>query len=254
MAQKRQKYQSKRSITTLGRSLSRLVALIVAILVVAMATYLGLEFRDRVIASNAAEERSQAMGLSSEEVTDEEKDAHTVDGVDKPKLISIPATGVDRARVQEIGLLQPGSSGSQQMDAPVNVHDVGWYNCQINPVASKACSNYVSPAGINNTEVAAVMDGHSCSGNGCVFDGLQNLQSGDEIILTMGDDSTITYVVDRVDIVDLADMDMKQAMSVFQPGVPGLNLITCDGSWSSVDSRGVRTMDQRVVVYSSIKL
>ena len=251
--QKQHQSQSRRSAGNWLQSLARLFSIILAIMIVAMSTYWGMKFYEEWQNKQAETERNEQLGLSHDEVTDEEKANHAVDGADKPKLLSIPAAGVQNARVQEIGLLSPSSNGSQQMDAPQNVHDVGWYNCQINPIESKRCANYVSPAGTNNLSKAAVMDGHSCSGDGCVFDGLVNLKSGDEINVTMGDDSVVTYVVDYVQVVDLADLDMEQAMTVYQPGKAGLNLITCDGSWSSQDSRGVRTMDRRVVVYSTIK-
>ena len=233
--------------------LSRIVAIILAIMIVAMATYWGLKFYEEWQNRRAEDERTQQMGLSHDEVTDEDKANHVVDGADKPKSLSIPDANVDNARVQEIGLLQPSANGSQQMDAPQNVHDVGWYNCQINPVESKRCQNYISPLGVNNTDQAAVMDGHSCGGGACVFDGLADLKPGAEIIVTMGDDSQLTYIVDYVQIVDLSDLDMTQAMTAYQPGRPGLNLITCDGAWNSRDSRGVRTMDRRVVVYSTLR-
>lgn len=236
-----------------GKSIARIFSVMLAILIVAMATYWGMKFYEQWQDKQAESERTSQMGLVDDEVTEEDRANHTVDGADKPKLLTIKTAGIDRARVQEIGLLQPSSSGSQQMDAPQNLHDVGWYNCQINPVESNRCSNYVSPAGVNNTSDAAVMDGHSCSGNGCVFDGLADLSAGDEIEVTMGDDSVVTYVVDYVQTVDLEDLDMKQAMAAYQPGKPGLNLITCDGSWTSRDSRGVRTMNRRVVVYSTMK-
>lgn len=251
--QKRRSSSTRKQSSGWLQSLARLFSIILAIMIVAMATYWGMKFYEQWQNSQAESERNEQLGLSHEEVTDEDKANHTVDGADKPKLLSIPAAGIQDARVQEIGLLSPSSSGSQQMDAPQNVHDVGWYNCQINPVESKRCANYISPLGDNNNQTAAVMDGHSCSGNGCVFDGLVDLQPGDEIIVTLGDDSQVTYLVDYVQVVDLDDLDMDQAMTAYQPGKPGLNLITCDGSWSSRDSRGVRTMDRRVVVYSTKK-
>lgn len=251
--QKQTRSQTKQTNGGWLQSLARLFSIVLAIMVVAMSTYWGMKFYEQWRDRQAEAERNEQLGLSHDEVTEEDKASHTVDGADKPKLLSIPAAGIQDARILEIGLLSPSSDGSQQMDAPQNVHDVGWYNCQINPIESKKCANYVSPLGVNNTEQAAVMDGHSCSGDGCVFDGLVDLSAGDEIMVTMGDDSVITYVVDYVQVVDLADLDMEQAMMSYQQGKPGLNLITCDGSWSSQDSRGVRTMDRRVVVYSTIK-
>ncbi len=255
MTQKPRKKSSKHlpSTNRVQGGLSRFFGVILAVLVVAMATYWGLKFYQQWPNSQAANERNQQLGLVDDEVTDEDKANYTVDGADKPKLLNIPAAGVENARIQEIGLLSPNSNGSQQMDAPQNVHDVGWYNCQINPVAGKACDQYISPVGGLNTQTAAFMDGHSCGSDGCVFDQLDQLKPGDEISVTMGDNSIVTYVVDGVQVVELADLDMNQAMKSYQPGKAGLNIITCDGAWSGTDSRGVRTMNHRVVVYSTIK-
>ena len=148
--QKQHQSQSRRSAGNWLQSLARLFSIILAIMIVAMSTYWGMKFYEEWQNKQAETERNEQLGLSHDEVTDEEKTNHTVDGADKPKLLSIPAAGVQNARVQEIGLLSPSSNGSQQMDAPQNVHDVGWYNCQINPIESKRCANYVSPAGTNN--------------------------------------------------------------------------------------------------------
>lgn len=252
MSVKKQHTISKSTRRSRERPVRRIVVIVIAVLMVAIATTLGIRYYQQVQAEKAAERRAQQMGLSDEPVTEEQRKEHQVDGYDKPKLLTIEKIDINNARIQEIGLMAPTSSGSQQMDAPVSVHDVGWFNCQINPVESKKCANYISPLGVNNTETAAVMDGHSCSGNGCVFDGLADLVAGDEIKVTMGDDAVVTYVVDEVEVVDLDDLDMKKAMSAYQPGKPGLNFITCDGSWSATDSRGVVTMNRRVVVYSSL--
>lgn len=202
------------------------------------------------ISAQAAEnERNQELGITKDKVSDKDKDQYKVDAPDKPRLLTIAKAGVTRARVQQIGLLSPSADGSQQMDAPKNINDAGWYNCQINPVASKRCAGYSSPA-INNTQTAAVIDGHSCGGGKCVFDNIDKLASGDAIEIEMGSGEKVTYLVKKVEVVKLADLDMTKVMTSFQLGQPGLNLITCDGSWSSRDSRGVRTMDKRVVVYS----
>lgn len=233
--------------------LSRVSGIVLAVLIVAMATYWSLRFIEDNRERKIVDERNTELGLIYDEVAEEDKNNHVVDGADKPKSLTIADAGINNSRIQEIGLLQPNENGSQQMDAPQNVHDVGWYNCQINPVVSKRCTQYVSPMGMNNTSTAAVMDGHSCGRDGCVFDGLQDLYPGSEIEITMGDNSVVTYIVDYVEYVDLADLDMSKVMTAYNEGRPGLNLITCSGEWSAEDSRGIRTMNQRIVVYSTMK-
>ena len=120
--QKQHQSQSRRSASNWLQSLARLFSIILAIMIVAMSTYWGMKFYEEWQNKQAETERNEQLGLSHDEVTDEDKANHTVDGADKPKLLSIPAAGVQNARVQEIGLLSPSSNGSQQMDAPQNVH------------------------------------------------------------------------------------------------------------------------------------
>lgn len=200
--------------------------------------------------TQARRERIEQLGLIDEVLTDADKKNYRVSDPDKPRLMTISRIGINNARIQEVGLLAPTSDGSQQMDAPRNIHDVGWYNCQINPVASRRCQNYDTPDGL--TETVAVFDGHSCDGDGCVFDRLGELQSGDQIKIELGSGDVVTYVVDWVETVDLDKLDMSEVMSSHKSDRPGLNLITCNGSWTSRDSRGNRTMNQRTIVYSSL--
>ena len=203
--------------------------------------------------SEAMKERIQAMNLSTKQVSEQEKASHTVDANDKPKSITIPSIGVNDVRVQEIGLLSPSADGTQQMDAPKNIYDVGWYNCQINPVSANRCAKYVAPLS-NNTSEAVVMDGHSCNTNNCVFNNIGKLKPGDLIQVVSGNNKQVDYQVELVERVKLADVDMAKVMRTYQQGTPGINLITCVGSWSARDSRGVVTMDSRVIVYATKRI
>lgn len=241
--------------TTKRRPMLRLVISLALIIAVAVGTFWGLDRYKRYRSeqeARAKHERAVQLGLSDEPVTPEDKASYTVDANDKPRSLTIAKAGVDKARIQEVGLLSPASDGSQQMDAPKNIHDVGWYNCQLNPVAAKRCANYSSPAG-SNDQVAAVIDGHSCGGDGCVFDKLSSLAKGDIIEVELGSGQMAKYLVDATETVDLDKLDMTKAMAPYQVGYPGLNLITCDGQWTSRDSRGNRTMSKRVVVYSTLQ-
>ncbi|MDO4271732.1 MAG: class F sortase [Candidatus Saccharibacteria bacterium] len=247
--------ENKQAKTETSRSYLQkaLMALVGLLILFALGCLVCNRYRNQ-LAEQAREQRDEALGISSEEVSSEDKKKHHVDSGDKPRLISIAKAGVNQARIQEVGLLAPSADGSQQMDVPKNIHDVGWYNCQINPIVENRCDNYVAPAS-DNTVNATVMDGHSCGGaaTGCVFDKVGQLTAGDEIVVEIGNGSTVTYVIDLVEIVDLADVDMTKVMKPYQKDTPGLNLITCDGTWTSRDSRGVTTMNKRIVVYSSLK-
>ena len=211
-----------------------------------------VHYSSKQIEQSRIRQRDQDLGLIYDEISEQQRRDYRVNGEDKPQLLTIPAIGVDKARIQEIGLLEPIADGSQQMDVPKNVHDVGWYNCQINPVATNRCASYVSPA-TSSSDRSSVIDGHSCEGRGCVFDKLNQLQPGDRIDIQLGSGQTVIYLVDKVDTVDLDDVDMVRVMTPYQAGHPGLALITCDGTWSDRDSRGVRSMNRRVIVYATLK-
>ena len=229
-------------------SAKRVIHAIVVMVVVAAGVFAGLNYYKL---HKPAKERDDSLNLSYDEVSDKDKKNYKVNDSAKPRLITIPSIGVS-ARVQEISLLAANSDGSQQMDVPKNVHDVGWYNCEGNAEENTRCAKFVSPNGIYN-ETSAVIDGHSCSGQGCVFDRLGELQDGAEIKIDLGNNASATYTVDRVETVALSDVNMEKVMTPTHKDRAGLALITCDGSWSTRDSRGVRSMDKRIIVYASAK-
>lgn len=200
----------------------------------------------------SVKKHNEQLGLTDKPVTESDKANHHAED-NKPRFITIDNAGVNRARVQEIGLLDPSSDGSQQMDVPKNINDVGWYNCQINPVESLKCERYVAPSTVAdsiNSSDAVVLDGHSCGRGKCVFDNIYKLNSGDVIKVEMGNGSIIEYSVSHVETVGVNSVDMNKVVKSIDPNKPGLNLITCSGSWTSVDSRGAISMDKRTIVYA----
>ena len=84
----------------------------------------------------------------------------------------------------------------------------------------------------------------------CVFNNLARLQKGATITLQLGDASNINYVVQEVDTASLNQVDMNKMLKPIVSGRNGLNLITCAGDWTTKDSRGRATMNQRVEVYA----
>lgn len=231
--------------------------IVVAIVLIVAATCYGRLYKkvdtdqnDKATSSKQAEnERNAALKIDKTPVTDKDKAEYKVaDG--KPRFISADSIGLSNARVKEVGLSSANSDGSQQMGSPSNIYDAGWFNCLNNPVAKTRCSNYTAP-GSNSTSSAAVIDGHSCEGKGCVFDKLGELKKGDKIKIEMGSGKTFTYMVVKNETVKLSDLDMDKVMKP-ATNQPGLNMITCDGRWSARDSRGVRTMDKRTVVYTEL--
>ena len=196
-------------------------------------------------------EKIETLGISTKPITSQERDSYQVPA-ENPRYISIPAAGVDKARVIGIGLKAPNPSGQQQMDEPHNTSDVGWYNCQINPVANKRCAEPIRP-GAGNTKTSVVMDGHTCFSDKltCVFDKLSSLKNNDKISIELGNGNKISYTIKKVDILNLKDVDMAKAMVPIESNKEGLMIITCSGSYNGTkDANGINTASQRILVYA----
>jgi LPXTG-site transpeptidase (sortase) family protein len=192
--------------------------------------------------------RNLQLGIETRPITEQEKADYQV-AAEVPRYLTIEAANVKKARILPLGVLAADSAGQQQLDAPRNVFDVGWYDCQINPDSSKKCTQPARP-GDGNTAVAAILDGHSCSNQSCVFNNLSNLKSGDKIMVELGNGQQLTYSVVLVEVVALDKVDMSKMLRPITADHEGLNLITCIGSWTAKDSRGLPTMDKRVMVYA----
>lgn len=153
--------------------------------------------------------------VSEEIVTEDAKQAWKV-ATNKPRFLSIPKLGIDRARVMEIGVNNEG-----RLQTPINIFDVGWYRTSGKPGEGKTM----------------LLDGH----NGGptmegVFKYLPNLVAGDEIIIERGDGKFFRYTVVENYPVELAqaDKEMNKMLTTAIPGREGLSIITCTGDWSQV--------------------
>ena len=146
-------------------------------------------------------------------VTDEEKEAYTV-AADRPRYLSIEKLGIKNARVLSVGTTSAG-----QLGTPVGIFDVGWYTESSKP----------------GTGGAMLMDGHN---GGPTMDGvfkhLPDLASGDIIKIERGDGAIFNYRVVENLTFSISDANTNMSMMFFsaEPGVEGLNLITCTGQWS----------------------
>jgi sortase (surface protein transpeptidase) len=170
-------------------------------------------------------------------ITEQAKNEHTVPA-DNPRYISIPDLGIQNARVVGIGLVK----NTSQLDAPISIHDAGWYTASVKPGAGTG---------------ALLMDGHNGGPNyGGIFEKLGNLKAGAKIIIERGDGQKITYEVRdnrQMTVDEINNADNKWGMSTMlnsiEAGKEGLNIITCVGQWlqdsqtfnSRVMLRAVRT-------------
>ncbi len=128
-----------------------------------------------------------------------------------PKYLKIPKLSVST-------LVKPlGVTSSNELKAPANIYDTGWYDASAHP-------------GDPGSLGAVLIDGHvhgpTLPG---VFANIKKLVAGDTIEITRGDNQVFTYKVVKVQNYDASTIDMGMMLSSVQPGLPGLNLITCGG-------------------------
>lgn len=145
----------------------------------------------------------------------------------KPQSLVIPKLNVTTT-VEEVGEDSEG-----KMDVPKGVYNVGWYNLGFKP----------------GEKGAAVMAGHldTVTGAPAVFYYLEQLQVGDQVIVTGGNNKQLIFEVTNVQNYPFDQVPLGQ---VFGPSEkPMLNLITCTGTWDT----GARNYSNRLVVYTQLK-
>lgn len=140
-----------------------------------------------------------------------------------PVRIQIPAIGVDAA-VQPVGLTGDGAMG-----VPDNLSDVSWYQKGVKP----------GEAG------QAVIAGHTSSRGWvpAVFDDLDKLQAGDQIIIVDELGNKISFAV-RESRIYKADANPAEIYTGSSQA--HLNLITCTGKFNVI----TQSFPQRLVVFS----
>lgn len=245
----KQKDNKQLSIHSGRGKLKLFLTIFLSVLVVATAAFLGYAFLTD--SDQAVDKNIDLLGISTTPVTEEEVDSYQVSAED-PRYISISAVGINKSRVKAIGLKDPNSNGQQQMDEPDNIGDAGWYNCQINPVVDNRCDEPTRPGG-GDTETSVVIDGHTCFSDRltCIFDNLDEIESGDVINIELGNGEVIKYATRKVETVYLEDIDMNEAMRPIDSDKEGLLLITCSGTYNgATDANGVQTASQRMLVYA----
>ncbi|MFD2922975.1 class F sortase [Halobacillus naozhouensis] len=177
------------------------------------------------------------LSLKSEEFTlvDQSGDIKEVDfETDKPDMSSgiiptnlkIPSLDID-APVSKVGVLESG-----QMGVPKDDKTVGWFEPGTKP---------------GNTG-NAVMAGHVDNQSGpAVFFYLDDLQKGDEIIVTNEEGKELTFVVQKLESYPRNDAPIEKVFG--KTDKKRLNLITCTGNFNH--DKG--THEERLVVYTELK-
>lgn len=194
-----------------------------AVSIMSWRTNRAIDNQVKVLAAVAGAESDNEIP-AEDEVTKEAIGSYQV-APDLPKFISIASLGVD-ARVKRMGVKANG-----ELRAPSNIYDAGWYDGSAKP----------GDAG------TVLIDGHVHGPTKPgVFYRLKNIKPGELIEIERGDGTKYTYRVVTSETADYDKVDMAKAMTSVEPGKPGLNLITCTGSYD------VRTGEymQRLIVYA----
>lgn len=168
--------------------------------------------------------------VDESDIPKEKIDAYTVPA-NNPRYISIPSLGINKVRVLSLGV-----DSNNQLAAPPNINDTGWYNNSATP-------------GSGGT---VLIDGHN---GGITRDGvfakIRELPKGAEISLERGDGKKFTYAVvtnksEKLDVVNKTGM--KELMQPITAGKEGLSLITCDGVWVPKD----QVFDRRIMLRAEL--
>jgi sortase A len=144
---------------------------------------------------------------------------------DMPRRIAIPKIGVN-ARTLALGV-----KNDNQLMAPTNIYDTGWYQQSAKPGQNGA------------TLINGHVSGRTSPG---VFKKLNKLAAGDRISVERGDGQIFNYKVIKLQSYPKDAVDMAAAITPVVAGKQGLNLITCAGDLE----HGATGYSERLVVFA----
>lgn len=165
--------------------------------------------------------------VSTQEVTADQKTNYSVPAL-HPKFLSVPALGIDRARIFPAGTTETG-----ELDTPDNIYDVAWFTRSVSPGQGSG---------------AVLLDGHNGGfAKDGVFAKLDTLPNGSQMTIERGDGKQFTYEVVENRNMPLNEVNktgMKEMMYSAQPDKEGLNIITCAGRYIPKD----KLFDHRIML------
>lgn len=148
------------------------------------------------------------------EPTEEEVAEYTV-APDRPRYLSIPSIGLQKARILPMGLTQEGA-----LDTPNNAYDAGWYTNSGKP-------------GQGGT---LVIDGHNGGSSiVAIFNYLPDVPIGGSVFIERGDGVIFEYEVAENKSVLLSESDAYMSTTAMispDPEKESVTIITCTGEWS----------------------
>ncbi len=173
--------------------------------------YSEKEGSERVVVETTVETATEEL---IEVAPEEEEIREYVVAEDRPRYLRISKLNINNARILPMGV-----NAKRELDTPVNIFDVGWYDASGKP-------------GFGGT---LVIDGHNGGPHvHGVFKDLPSLVEGDIITVERGDGVVYNYsVVENVSVL-LEDADDYMATAAKSPrqGKESVTLISCTGEWS----------------------
>lgn len=133
----------------------------------------------------------------------------------QPILVSIEALAVRSPVI-------PVAAYEGVMEIPEDISTIGWYSEGVRPGSQQG---------------SAVLVGHRDgveAGRGAFY-GIEELDSGDRITVTLSDGSRLKYLVKTVSVVDKDSIPALAARVFAADGDPQLTLITCGGPYEKDD-------------------
>jgi Sortase family. len=130
---------------------------------------------------------------------------------DMPRILTVPSLNLT-ARVSEVGL-----TSANKIDVPGDASFAGWYN---------------GSAKLGDIGASFLTGHYNGVDAGGIFDSLNRIESGATITVEMGDGAKYNYEVINIENHPIAQVDMSKALSTSEGVVEGLNIMTCQGTWS----------------------
>ncbi len=203
-----------------------------AVVVLALSGYVSFDswLTNRDVSTQLRQETVAATSASRE--GRDESDVHPNDveryavAPELPRVLSIPSLGV-KTRVLGMDV-----TATNQLRAPNNINDAGWYNGSARP----------------GQPGAVALNGHvSGPTQPGVFKKLQTLKNGDEIILDNGAKQSFRYKVAHVETLPVEKVEMVKYLQVYGDAEKGVNLMTCGGKFNAKTQQ----YESRTLVYAT---
>jgi sortase (surface protein transpeptidase) len=145
-----------------------------------------------------------------------------------PKTLYIPKIDTEPRRIMRLSTDESGS-----MEIPENIWDIGWYESSGLP---------------RDTTMNPLLIGHSTSSSGAsgAFYNLYRLSTGDDITITLGDNTTAIYRVTKKEDIPDGPSDLGYLLTPLNQGKQGLTLMTANGDINPETKKA----DKRIVIFA----